>query len=71
MSIPDVVWAAYRREQQRLRQLEALRKVVLAQGSTAFLRTESRVKVMKRRLRRLELLLARVYRRLSRKAVAA
>lgn len=72
MSIPDMVWASYAREQARLRRLEVLSALALdsmASGSTstAYIQVERRKPVIRRRLRRLELLLARIYRAMSKR----
>ncbi len=67
MNIPETVWKVYRAEQARLRRLELLAKVALGNGSTAYVQVERRRFVLRRRVRRLELLLARVYKRIGRK----
>lgn len=74
MPLTERVWAAYRDEQARLTALECRESEIVAArdwSSTRYIRTGTRKKVVRRRLRRLELLLARAYARLRRKAPSA
>lgn len=68
MTLTDRVWSACQREQQRLRRMEALAGFALAQGTTAYIQVSKRRSVLRRRVRRLELLLAKAYRRAMRMA---
>ena len=67
-ALAAIVEGEYRRQQARLRQLEALESAavrsIFENGSTAYFSVLKRRHVMRRRVRRLELLLVRAYRRM-------